>query len=81
MPCKDQEGGKARRRFLISTKELLSPLTSQRAPPHPHRPPAGHARADVGALAPVGHAGETSGNSLQSSVWQIKPYKRPRKHI
>lgn len=34
MPCKDQEGGNARRKFLISTKELLSPLTSQRAPPH-----------------------------------------------
>lgn len=35
MPCKDQEGGKARRKFLISTKELLSPLTSQRVPPPP----------------------------------------------
>lgn len=36
MPCKDQEGGNARRKFLISTKELLSPLTSQRVPP-PHQ--------------------------------------------
>lgn len=65
MPCKDQEGGKARRRFLISTKELLSPLTSQRVPPHPP-PPRGSrpcwcrsTRAsrtrlgNVGKLAPV----------------------------
>lgn len=75
-------GGNARRKFLISTKELLSPLTSQRVPTPPPPPPTqAHARADVGAPAPVGDAWETSGNSLQSSVWQIKPYKRPRKHI
>lgn len=32
MPCKDQEGGNTRRKFLISTKELLSPLTPKRVP-------------------------------------------------